>query len=61
MSALGVGASLAVFALAAYILGKTLSNLSYADLMERVRRDERHANSRGACALGSLLCLPHRL
>ncbi|MEF3366344.1 lysylphosphatidylglycerol synthase domain-containing protein [Methylocystis sp. 9N] len=31
-SGLGVAASLALFALAAYILGKTLSNLSYADL-----------------------------
>ncbi|MFO1103529.1 MAG: lysylphosphatidylglycerol synthase domain-containing protein [Methylocystis sp.] len=37
LSALGVGASLAVFALAAYILGKTLSNLSYADLMNAFR------------------------
>ncbi|MGD9658280.1 MAG: lysylphosphatidylglycerol synthase domain-containing protein [Methylocystis sp.] len=37
LSALGVGASLAVFALAAYILGKTLSNLSYADLLNAFR------------------------
>ncbi|MGJ0505019.1 MAG: lysylphosphatidylglycerol synthase domain-containing protein [Methylocystis sp.] len=37
LSALGVAASLAVFALAAYILGKTLSNLSYADLLNAFR------------------------
>lgn len=37
LSALGVAASLAVFALAAYILGKTLSSLSYADLLSAFR------------------------
>lgn len=35
--ALGVAASLAVFAIAAYILGVTLSNLSYADLVKAFR------------------------
>lgn len=37
LSALGVAASLAVFSLAAYILGRTLSSLSYADLLNAFR------------------------
>ena len=37
LGALGVAASLAVFALAAYILGRTLSSLSYADLLNAFR------------------------
>ncbi|TLG75639.1 lysylphosphatidylglycerol synthase domain-containing protein [Methylocystis sp. B8] len=37
LSALGLGASLAVFALAAYVLGKTLSGLSYSDLLNAFR------------------------
>ncbi|MBM3576591.1 MAG: UPF0104 family protein [Alphaproteobacteria bacterium] len=37
LSALGLAASLAVFALAAYVLGKTLSSLSYSDLLNAFR------------------------
>ncbi|MGD9543869.1 MAG: lysylphosphatidylglycerol synthase domain-containing protein [Methylocystis sp.] len=37
LSVLGVAASLAVFGLAAYVLGTTLSNLRYADLLTAFR------------------------
>lgn len=37
LGVLGVAASLAVFVLAAYILGQTLSNISYADLADALR------------------------
>lgn len=53
LSALGVAASLAVFALAAYILGKTLSNLSYADLLNAFRATS-GAQILAALALSSL-------
>lgn len=45
LSALGVAASLAVFVLAAFILGKTLSNINYADF----------ANALAAMSAGQIL------